>query len=158
MIESLKRTSTPETFLAFDFGSKTIGIATGETLTQSATPLSTIQVKNNTIPWETILNIIQDWQPTACIVGWPVGADQTPLAISGRAQHFAKNLHKQSKLTIYLEDEHLSTKEAKQRLHQRYGTKALHQTRIDDMAACVILESFLASYPNVKPFMTTDNH
>ncbi len=146
-------THTPQTFLGFDFGSKIIGVASGETLTQHATPLSLFTVKHNTIPWADIQSMIKEHQPSALVVGWPCDATEQPLPLAGRVKHFATQLHEQTQLPIYLENEHLTSKEARSRMHGRYGANAVVNHKIDSMAACIILESFLSLYPNCKPFL-----
>lgn len=147
----------PKTYLGFDFGSKSIGIASGESVTQYATPLALIKVANNSIPWEALIQYINDYQPDALVVGWPCDAQDKPLPLAGRVKHFAQQLHEHSQLPIYLENEHLTSKEAKQRLHQRYGKKRITEHKIDDMAACIILESFLQAHTKQQPFLSNNS-
>ena len=139
------------TWIGFDFGTKHIGIATGETITAHATPLTTLTVKQNQIPWEQLDEIIQTWQPAACVVGLPTDTEGKDLSITPRVKHFAKALHKRYQLDLYLENEHLSTKEAKSLLHDRYGV--IEKGAVDEMAACVILQSFLQRGDAIEPWL-----
>ena len=61
--------SRPATLLCFDFGTKRIGVAVGQTLTDTATPLEIISVRNNRPDWERISALIKQWQPQALLVG-----------------------------------------------------------------------------------------
>lgn len=153
MLGNKSMTHRPQTYLGFDFGSKIIGVASGETLTQHATPLPFLTVKHNAIPWDAIQAMIKDHQPSALVVGWPCDPTEQPLPLAGRVKHFATELHNQTQLPIYLENEHLTSKEARSRIHQRYGANAVVNHKIDSIAACIILESFLSRHTNCQPFL-----
>lgn len=126
----------------FDYGRKRIGVAIGQCLTQSATPLDQIHVQQGQVDWPHIIRLIDEWQPDRLIIGLPYNMDDSESNMAKAARRFATALGQHVSLPIELIDERLSTREAKQRLasqdKQRYHKKALNS-----MAAVVILETWL---------------
>ncbi|MGD8885269.1 MAG: Holliday junction resolvase RuvX, partial [Gammaproteobacteria bacterium] len=78
-------TTTPRTLLAFDYGKKRIGIAVGQELTKTASPLVTLQNTSATDNWNAIDELVRQWQPQALVVGLPLNADGSEHAISRAA-------------------------------------------------------------------------
>lgn len=70
------------TVLAFDFGEKRIGVATGETLLCSAHPLMVIHAESNDDRFAAIGKLIDEWTPVQLVVGLPTHADGTPHELS----------------------------------------------------------------------------
>ncbi len=135
-----------EIALGFDFGLKRIGVAVGQTLTCSATPLDTLYAKNGVPEWNQIQKLIKEWQPTLLIVCIPLNMDDTEQAITHAAKQFAKELNTRFNLPISEVDERLSTKEARQQIFDAGGYKALKETPIDSIAAVIILEQWLRTH------------
>ncbi len=127
--------SRPATLLCFDFGTKRIGAAVGQTLTDTATPLEIIPVRNNRPDWDRIGALIAEWQPQALVVGNPLNIDGSRHPITDRADAFARKLHGRYRLPVKRADERLSTVEARSR--QQNGDA------VDHVAAQVILEGWL---------------
>lgn len=138
--------STPQTLLGFDFGTKRIGVAVGQTLTRTATPLLTLKATQGIPSWEKIGSLIREWQPDALVVGIPIQKPPNPQHITQLAQEFAKSLE-QFGLPVHLMDERLTTKEARQQLFDKGGYKALQKSAIDSFAAQLILETWLHHEP-----------
>lgn len=132
-----------QTLLGFDFGLKRIGVAVGQTITRTATPLQTLQAHNGIPDWEKITALVKEWQPSAIVVGIPWNMDGTPQAITESAQQFAQSLEKHTGLPVHRIDERLSTKEARQRLFDVGGYREIQKSQIDSYAAKLILESWL---------------
>lgn len=132
-----------ELFMAFDFGYKNIGVAIGQKLTLSASPLPIIRANKGIPHWPEIEKVIQQWQPIALIVGLPTCIDGTNLYITKPAKRFANQLGIRFKLPVHLIDERLSTKEARSRLFAEGGYRHLQESEIDSTAACIILEQWL---------------
>jgi putative Holliday junction resolvase len=130
-------------YLGFDFGYKRIGVAVGQRLTCSASPLPTLDAKLGVPNWNAVQKIIVQWDPQALIVGLPTCIDDTELYTTKAARRFAKQLQKQFSLPVYLVDERLSTIEARRKLFEQGGYRKLKKTQIDGVAACVILEQWL---------------
>lgn len=125
-----------QSFLAFDFGTKRTGVATGNRLTRSATGKNTIQAEGDArfIP---IATLVREWQPDALVVGVPFHPDGAPHENTRKAQRFARQLRGRFGLPVYEVDERYSTTEA-----IASGAKDA-----DAASACIILEQFLRSLP-----------
>ncbi|TAG34348.1 MAG: Holliday junction resolvase RuvX [Polaromonas sp.] len=127
----------PQTFLAFDFGLKRTGVASGNRLTRTATAQPTIVATANTRLQAVALRI-KEWQPDALVVGVPYHPDGAAHENTARAKKFARQLRALSALPVYEVDERYSTTEA-----IASGAKDA-----DAASACIILEQFLRSLPH----------
>lgn len=132
------------TYLAFDYGLKRIGVATGQDLTATATPQTPLNASNGHPDWNAVADLLAQWQPIALIVGLPLNMDGSDNPITQRARKFAKRLHGRFHLPCHLVDERLSTREARERTGMQ-GKSDRHQGLLDSAAACIILEQFLDS-------------
>lgn len=128
--------SPPRSFLAFDFGTRRIGVATGNALTRSATPLTTIAAEGDARAGA-IAALVREWQPDALVVGVPFHPDGAAHANTARARRFARELGHRFGLPVHEVDERYTTTEAKQR----------GATDLDAAAAAILLEQHLASQP-----------
>jgi putative Holliday junction resolvase len=128
--------SRPQTFLAFDFGAVRVGVATGNGLTHSATPLSTLK-ETGDARFTAIARLIDEWQPDALVVGVPLHPDGAPHDNTRRAQRFARQLHGRFKLPVHEVDERFTSVEA----------EASGATDVDAASAALILEQFLRELP-----------
>ena len=126
-----------QTFLAFDFGLKRTGVASGNSLTRTATPQNTIAAEG-TARFPLIQARIKEWQPDALVVGVPFHPDGASHENTVRAQKFARQLRGRFGLLVFEVDERYSTTEA-----LASGAKDA-----DAASACIILEQFLRSLPN----------
>ena len=131
------------TLLCFDFGLSNIGVAVGNTLTKEARPLAILPAQNGKPNWETVTSLIQEWQPSSLVVGNPIDELGQTTDLSEKASRFARQLNGRLQLDVVLHDERFSSKEAKSRAREtgHNGNYATHP--IDDLAAAVILESWL---------------
>lgn len=129
--------------LGFDFGYKRIGVAVGQSITGTATPLKTVRAQQGVPEWNEVSKIINDWQPQELIVGLPTCIDESELYTTEPAKAFAKSLEQRYNLPVHLVDERLTTIEARERLFAKGGYKKLKNTEIDCIAACIILEQWL---------------
>lgn len=129
------------TLLCFDFGSKRIGAAVGQTITGTATPLQIIHCYNNQPDWEKIEILVHDWHPDAIIVGVPLNMDDSTQEITDAAARFSRQLEGRFHLPVFGMDERLSTFEAK----KRTGS----ERKVDSVAAQAILETWLAENNNI---------
>ena len=125
--------------LAFDYGTRRVGVACGNTLTCSATPLAAIAAEGEA-RFAAIARLIAKWQPDALVVGVPRHPDGTPHDMTRRAERFARQLHGRFGLAVHRVDERYSTTEAHALLGASRGD-------IDAVSAAVILEQFLNSTP-----------
>ena len=132
------------TYLGFDFGLRRIGVATGQTLTGTASPQTPLNAHEGQPDWAQVAELIAQWQPEALVIGLPLNMDGTDNPITQRARKFAKRLHGRFHLTCHLVDERLSTREARERTGLQ-GKSDTHAGLLDSAAACIILEQFLDS-------------
>ena len=98
-------------FLAFDFGTRRVGVASGNTLLKQAAPLTTIAAEGDA-RFAAIGKLLAEWQPDALVVGVPCHPDGTPHDNTRRAQRFARQLHGRFRLPVHEVDERYSTTEA----------------------------------------------
>jgi len=134
---------TLQTCLGFDFGTRRIGIAVGQTITGTATALCTINALKGKPDWEKIGELIDQWQPGALIVGLPLHADGSDSAISKAIRKFIRQLHERYQLPVHTIDERLSSHEA-----QQYMKQSNEKQGIDAVAAMIILQNWLSTAGN----------
>ncbi len=134
---SPRSTTGLQTFLAFDFGIKRTGVATGNRLTRTASPQSTI-LANNDQRLDAVALRVKEWQPDALVVGVPFHPDGAPHENTARAQKFARQLRAKYSLPVFEVDERYSTTEA----------ISMRAIDADAASACIILEQFLRSLPD----------
>ena len=130
----------PRTLLGFDYGEKRIGVAVGQTLTGTATPVQTVSQHHQQPDWVTIGRLIDTWQPDRLVVGLPLNMDGTEQRLTQRARGFARQLAGRYALPVDYADERLSTREAARSLEQRRSPREGR----DALAAKVILEGWMA--------------
>jgi putative Holliday junction resolvase len=130
-------------FLGFDFGYKRIGVAVGQKLTCSASPLSTLSAQLGIPDWNEIQVLIQQWHPAGLIVGLPTCINDSELYTTSAARNFAEQLQVRFALPVYYVDERLTTVEARERLFAKGGYRKIKKSEVDSLAACIILEQWL---------------
>ena len=126
-----------QTFLAFDFGIKRTGVATGNRLTRTASPQPTIAA-NRDQRLDAVALRIKEWQPDALVVGVPFHPDGAAHENTARAQKFVRQLRARFALPVFEVDERYSTTEA----------ISSGANDADAASACIILEQFLRSLNN----------
>jgi len=131
--------------IGFDFGLKRIGLATGQTITGTASPLATLQAVNQKPDWDSIDTHIRQWKPDALIVGIPYQLDGGESDITRAARNFGRKLEQRFKLPVYTIDESLSSNEAEQQLKQDIKISKHNKHEIDKIAAAIIVQSWLDS-------------
>ena len=134
MPEPMDVPATCQTFLAFDYGLKRTGFASGNRLTGTATPRGTIAAEGDA-RFPKIAERIQEWAPDALVVGVPFHPDGAAHENTLRAQKFARQLRGRYGLPVYEVDERYSTTEA----------HSLGAKDADAASAAIILEQFLRS-------------
>jgi putative holliday junction resolvase len=127
---------SPQGFLSFDFSLKRIGVASGNSLTRSATPLRTLVVEGDA-RFAAIGRLIDEWQPSALVIGVPFHPDGAAHDNTRRAQRFARQLAGRFGLPVHEVDERYTTVEA----------RSQGAADADAAAAALILEQFLRHLP-----------
>ncbi len=126
--------SRPQSSLSFDFGTRRVGVASGNSLMGLAQPLKTISAEGDA-RFAAIASLISQWQPSALVVGVPFHPDGAAHDNTRRAQRFARQLHGRFRLPVHEVDERYTTTEA----------LAAGAADADGAAAALILEQFLRS-------------
>lgn len=130
------------TVMAFDFGEKRIGVATGETILKVAHPLATINVEENEVKFSQIAELILEWRPALLVVGFPMHMDGESHLLTQLSKKFAQRLEGRFNLPVVMVDERLSSVEAAQNLSTA-GIKGIKQKAVlDAVAAQNILQSY----------------
>lgn len=130
-------------FLAFDYGTKRIGVAIGDAVTRAARGLGAVPHD-----WTQIGKMLADWSPAACVVGLPLGENGEEQAITRAARQFAEALRQRYQGPVHLCDERYSSRSARGDLREARASGALKR-RVregdrDSAAARIILEQWLA--------------
>jgi putative Holliday junction resolvase len=128
----LRRRTAPRSFLAFDFGTRRVGVAVGNSMLKQAQPLATLTSMGDA-RFEAIARLVNEWQPDALVVGVPTHPDGAPHDNTRRAKTFARQLHARFRLPVHEVDERYTTVEA---ISQGAAD-------IDAAAAALILEQYL---------------
>lgn len=139
-------TAVDATILAFDFGLRRIGVAVGQTVTGSASPLATVANRDGGPDWQAITQLVAEWRPARIVVGLPVrgDGDDSPMTTATRA--FIGDLARFG-LPVEAVDERYSSHEARGRLvaQRRRGLRGrLRKGMIDAGSAVIIAERWLA--------------
>ena len=139
------------TVLGFDYGNRRTGVAVGNTLTGTASPLTTLHGRPGQLDWPRIEQLVREWQPDALVVGIPGGRDAAPLnasteALRRRIRRFCQALETRFGLPVYTVDETLSSNEAYVHLRAQRAAgrrSALSKADIDRTAAALLLETWM---------------
>ncbi len=150
--------------MGFDYGTKRIGVAVGQTLMATARPVAVVPVKNQHPDWQQINVLINEWQPETLIVGLPCHADGSENAMTLAVRQFTKQLDERYQLPIYTIDERLSSIAAAEHkvkeLREKKGNKnnkvvkfsaSSFSSPIDAIAAQIILETWFVELIHKSP-------
>ena len=130
------------TVLAFDFGLKRIGVASGEHMLGIAHPLTTLNAESNDDRFNLIADLIKEWKPSTLVLGLPLSLDGEEHDVTLLCKKFARRMDGRFNLPILMIDERLSSAEASQSLSES-GIKGRKQKpMLDQIAAQVILQSY----------------
>lgn len=132
-----------KTLLAFDYGTKNIGVASGQTITRSASSQAALKAKDGIPDWTQIEKLLKEWQPDLVLVGLPLNMDGSESELSARARKFGNRLHGRFGIKVEMVDERLSSYEAKGEVMERGGSRDYKHNPVDSIAARLILESWM---------------
>lgn len=139
-------TSGPVCVLGFDVGARRIGVAVGNTLSQTARALTVIDVAESGLDWRRIETLVKEWRPDRLLVGEPLTLDGEAQPATQRARRFAHELRDHTGVTVELVDERSSSVEADQRFAQRRRSGEARRrdaAALDAVAAEIIVERWL---------------
>ncbi len=131
------------TVLGIDYGLKRIGIASGQTITGSASPITTLNQINGTTDWLALEKLVLQWRPQALIVGMPYYLDGKENDMTKVVEKFCLELEKRFNLPIFKINEALSSYEAEEILKKSTKIGKHNKHEIDKMAAAIIVQNWL---------------
>ena len=129
------------TVLAFDFGTRRIGVAVGEMMLGTARPLTTISAEANDARFGAIGKLIAEWQPAELVVGLPLSLDGEAHEMTERCRRFARQLEGRFRLPVVLVDERLTSTAADESLRERGLDWRRRKATLDAEAAALLLQS-----------------
>jgi putative Holliday junction resolvase len=133
----ISQETTLQTVLAFDYGTKRIGVAIGNSVIRQAQPLKTIQNKSLDETFQSIRKLVKEWEVTNFVVGLPMHPDGAEHEMTQRAKRFGNQLHGRLNLPVKWVDERYTSVVADDQ-----------QGDIDGQAAVLILEQYFQENPN----------
>jgi len=128
--------------LSFDFGEKRIGVAIGNSITESYHPLETINTSKNTERYKIIESLLKSWEPIKLVIGYPLNDDGTVSNMSTMAKKFGIKLKNKYNIPIVMIDERFTSLEADLELKKIEKNFKKRKIVVDQVAAMIILESF----------------
>ncbi|MGC3818679.1 Holliday junction resolvase RuvX [Acinetobacter sp. G11] len=143
--------SQPHMIMAFDFGTQKMGMAVGQSLIESANPLTLFPMKDGIPNWDALLKIIKQYQPTLFLVGLPLNMDDTESELSARSRKFARRLRHQTNIETLMVDERLTTREARDELDQYQSQGRGKKLAADSIAAALFIESWYRNPVGLTP-------
>lgn len=134
--------------MAFDFGTRRIGVATGQEMLGSGQPVALIAARDGIPDWQKIEALLQEWRPDLVVVGLPLNMDDTENDMCARARKFGKRLHGRYHVPVEMVDERLTSFQAKGDVLAAGGSRDFGRHGVDDRAAVLILETWFGLQGN----------
>jgi putative Holliday junction resolvase len=131
--------------LAFDYGTKNIGVASAQTITKTANSLPGLKAKDGIPDWTQIEKLLKEFKPDLVLVGLPLNMDGSESELSTRARKFANRLHGRFGIKVEMIDERLSSFAAKGEVLEQGGSRDYKNNPVDSIAARILLEDWLAN-------------
>lgn len=128
--------------MAFDFGTRRIGVATGQQMLGTGQPQAMVPARDGIPDWEVIGQLLAEWKPDLVVVGLPLNMDDSENDMCARARKFGKRLHGRFHVPVEMVDERLTSFEAKGEVMARGGSRDFGRHGVDDRAAVLILETW----------------
>jgi putative Holliday junction resolvase len=126
------------TIMAFDYGTRRVGVAIGNSLVRTGQALKTIAAPNSDALFLEIESLLGEWQPDQLVVGRPVHPDGAAHEMTAKATRFGNQLHGRFALPVFWVDE-------------RYTSAVLEsdpkmRDNLDAQSAVLILEQYFAEH------------
>ncbi len=137
------QTKRGQTLLAFDFGTRFVGIAVGDTETRTAHPLAMIDAEANAARFARIRLLLDEWRPARLVVGLPLSLEGAECDMTRRARRFGRQLEARFALPVAMIDERLSSASAEELLASVGRKRRTHKHESHALAAQIILQGFL---------------
>jgi len=131
-----------KTVLGFDFGLKKIGVAVGQMVMKTASPLTLLNAQDGAPQWSAIQELIDEWSPQLLIVGYPLHMDGSEQAVTIAAKRFGNRLAGRFQLPVTWVDERLSSYEAELYLEDLNKSSESDRLNVDTISAKLIIEQW----------------
>jgi putative Holliday junction resolvase len=135
------------TYIAFDFGMKKMGIAIGQNITNTASPMDSVVMKNGNPDWNALKQLIEEYRPTTVILGKPDVKDKSSEALTKKIEAFKEILEMDLNQNVEWALEHLTTEDAKEKLklQRQEGilSRRIMKGQVDSMAAAIFLQDWM---------------
>ncbi|MEC8925056.1 MAG: Holliday junction resolvase RuvX [Pseudomonadota bacterium] len=131
------------TVVGFDFGTKSIGVAVGQSITGTASILKALKAQDGIPNWGAVEQLLKEWQPERVVVGLPLNMDGTEQPLTQRAKKFGNRIHGRFNVPVVFQDERLTSTAAREALFERDGYRGLEKGKVDSAAALLIVEDYL---------------
>ena len=128
--------------LAFDYGTRNIGVATGQTITRTASLQTPLKANDGVPDWTQVEKLLAQWKPDLVLVGLPLNMDGTESELSARARKFGNRIHGRFGVKIEMVDERLTSFAAKGEVMDRGGSRDYKNNPVDSIAARILLEGW----------------
>ncbi len=128
--------------MAFDFGTRRIGVASGQEMIGTGKPLAMLPARDGVPDWDLVGRLLDEWKPDRVLVGLPLNMDDTENDMCARARKFGKRLHGRFHVEVEMVDERLTSFEAKGDVMAAGGSRDFGRDGVDDRAAVLILETW----------------
>lgn len=128
--------------LAFDFGTRRIGVASGQEMLGTGQPVAMIPARDGIPDWQCIEQLLREWRPDLVVVGLPLNMDDTENEMCARARKFGNRIHGRYHVPVEMVDERLTSFEAKGDVMAAGGSRDFGRHGVDDRAAVLILETW----------------
>ena len=129
--------------MAFDYGLRQIGVATGNLELGTSRPLPVLPARDGVPDWDRLAAVVEEWQPDLLVVGEPLNMDGSASELSARAHKFARRLHGRLGLPVEMVDERLSSFEAKALSREQGHRGDYKKEPVDSLAAELILGTWI---------------
>ena len=135
------------TFIAFDFGMTKMGVAIGQNITNTASPLDPMFMRNGSPDWDLVERLIKEYRPITIILGKPKVIDESSEALMKKIKAFKRSLERDLNQNVEWTPEHLTSKDAKEKLKVRRQegilSRKIMKGQIDSMAAAIFLQDWM---------------
>ena len=139
----------PGLYLAFDYGDRHIGIASGHSQTGTTSPLAVVRNNSGTPTWRDVDHLINKWQPVGFVIGIPLHMEGNEQALTAKARGFGKRLQKRYGLPVHEADERLTTRQAGAIIKEnrmRGKRRKTSKADLDKIAAALILQKWFEDH------------
>lgn len=127
-------------YVCFDFGTKSWGVAVGDDISRTITPLPAVSAVKGEPRWEEIDQVLEDWQPEEMVIGYPLKASGERFKLTDQVDLAITRLKARYSLVLHTADERLTTVEAREHIFEKKGVRGLVKGVVDSESARFILQ------------------